>query len=149
MIRWVLYGAVFFLAALVPLVWGPDDLSTDEPSASMTMSFVVVGLGTVFSGLAMRRDPTSGLLPPILPAIKVLAIPAALVVLATELDFLQQSLLTQSLTNHEWLACLGLSLVLPVVVEADKWIRVRRAQRPATYEPAAAVNPERAVSPTG
>ncbi|HEY7042645.1 MAG TPA: cation-transporting P-type ATPase, partial [Nocardioidaceae bacterium] len=66
MIRWVLYGAVFFLAALVPLVWGPDDLSTDEPSASMTMSFVVVGLGTVFSGLAMRRDPTSGLLPPIL-----------------------------------------------------------------------------------
>jgi P-type Ca2+ transporter type 2C len=144
--RWMLYGGVLFLAALVPLVFGPDDLSTDVPSASMTMSFVVVGLGTVFSGLVMRRDPTSGLVPPILSAVKWLAIPAALVVLATELGFLQRGLLTQPLSGLAWLACVGLALVLPLVVEIDKWLRRSRHGQPAQYAPEVAVNPARAVA---
>ena len=144
--RWLLYGAVLFLAALVPLVFGPDDLSTDQPSASMTMSFVVVGLGTVFSGLVMRRDPTSGLMPPILSAVKWLAIPAVLVVLATELGFLQRGLLTQPLTGLQWLACIGLAILLPIVVEVDKWVRRGRHQQPAEYAPEAAVNPGRALA---
>ncbi|HET6919166.1 MAG TPA: cation-transporting P-type ATPase, partial [Jiangellaceae bacterium] len=144
--RWVLYGATLFLAALVPLVFGPDTLSTDEPSASMTMSFVVLGLGTILSGLVMRRDPTSGLVPPILSAVKWLAIPVALVVLATELRFLQHGLLTQSLTGPQWLACIGLALIVPVVVEIDKWVRRRRQRQPAEYAPEVAVNPARAVS---
>jgi Ca2+-transporting ATPase len=144
--RWLLYGATLFLAALVPLVFGPDTLSTDEPSASMTMSFVVLGLGTILSGLVMRRDPTSGLVPPILSAVKWLAIPAALVVLATELGFLQRGLLTQPLSGLEWLACIGLALVVPVVVEVDKWVRRRRHRQPAEYAPEVAVNPARAVS---
>ncbi len=144
--RWVLYGAVLFLAALVPLVFGPDTLSTDVPSASMTMSFVVVGLGTIFSGLVMRRDPSSGLVPPILSAVKWLAIPVVLVVLSTELPFLQRALLTQSLTGPQWLACIGLALVLPVVVEVDKWARRRRHQQPGVYAAETAVNPARAVS---
>jgi P-type Ca2+ transporter type 2C len=144
--RWVLYGAVLFLAALVPLVFGPDTLSTDQPSASMTMCFVVLGLGTILSGLVMRRDPTSGLLPPILSAVKWLAIPVALVVLATELPFLQRALLTQSLTGPQWLVCIGLALVLPLVVEIDKWIRRRRHPQPVAYSAEAAVNPARAIS---
>ena len=143
--RWVLYGAVLFLAALVPLVFGPDTLSTDVPSASMTMCFAVLGLGTVFSGLVMRRDPTSGLVPPILSAVKWLAIPAVLVVLATELPFLQRGLLTQPLSGLQWLACIGLALVLPVVVEVDKWVRRRRHQQPDVFAAEAAVNPARAV----
>jgi P-type Ca2+ transporter type 2C len=144
--RWVLYGAVLFLAALVPLVFGPDTLSTDVPSASMTMCFVVLGIGTILSGLVMRRDPTSGLVPPILSAVKWLAIPVALVVLATELPFLQRGLLTQPLSGLQWLACIGLALVVPVVVEVDKWVRRRRHQRPAEYAPEVAVSPARAVS---
>jgi Ca2+-transporting ATPase len=143
-LRWSLYGGVLFLAALVPLVAGPDELSTDSASASMTMSFVVVGLGTALSGLVMRRDPTSGLVPPVLPAVKWLSIPVALVVLATELDFLQSGLLTQSLTGGEWLACIGLALVLPVVVEVDKWVRRTRHGQHREYAPLAAVSPERA-----
>ena len=31
---WILYGAVLFLAALVPLVTGPDEPSVDRPTAS-------------------------------------------------------------------------------------------------------------------
>jgi Ca2+-transporting ATPase len=145
--RWILYGAVLFITAFVPLVWGPDTLSIDHPSASMTMCFVVIGLGTVFSGLVMRRDPSSGLVPPILSALKVLVIPAALVVLATELAFLQRGLLTQSLDGLQWLCCLGLALVLPIVVEVDKWIKRRRMPTTVAPEPVeVVVNPARAVT---
>ncbi|HEX6787269.1 MAG TPA: cation-transporting P-type ATPase, partial [Acidimicrobiales bacterium] len=143
--RWVLYGAVLFLAAFVPLAWGPDTLYIDQPSASMTMCFVVIGIGTVFSGLVMRRDPSSGLTPPVLGAIKILVIPAALVVLATELSFLQRALLTQSLDGLQWLACIGLALILPIVVEVDKWIRRRRIPAPTGPSTLEAVNPGRAV----
>jgi Ca2+-transporting ATPase len=148
-IRWSVYGAVLFLAALVPLVFGPDSPSTDESSASMTMSFVVVGLGTVLSGLVMRRDPTSGLVPPVLDAVKWLSIPIALVVLATELRFLQQGLLTQSLSGAEWLACIGLALVMPVGVEIDKWVRRARHHEQREYAPETAVSPSRARSAVG
>jgi P-type Ca2+ transporter type 2C len=143
--RWVLYGAVLFVAAFIPLVWGPDTLQIDEPSASMTMCFVVVGLGTVFSGLVMRRDPSSGLIPPVLNAVKILVIPIALLVLSTELDFMQRGLLTQSLDGLQWLACIGLAIILPVVVEVDKWIRRRRQPAPAAPRAVDVVNPARAV----
>jgi Ca2+-transporting ATPase len=143
--RWVGYGAVLFLAALIPLIAGPDDPSTDVASASMTMCYVVVGLGTIFSGLVMRRDPTSGLTPPILSAVKWLTIPAGLLVLSTELDFLQHGLLTQSLSGLQWLACIGLALVLPVAVEVDKWIRRRRLRPPAPVAVEVAVSPVRAL----
>jgi P-type Ca2+ transporter type 2C len=146
--RWVIYGSVLFLAALVPLAWGPDDPQIDVASASMTMCFVVVGLGTVFSGLVMRRDPSSGLVPPILGAVKILVMPAALMVLATELAFLQRGLLTQSLTGLQWLACLGLALILPVVVELDKWIRRRHITAPAPASPPEVVAPTRALAVT-
>jgi Ca2+-transporting ATPase len=144
-VRWVLYGGVLFLAALVPLVAGPDTPHVDQPSASMTMTFVVIGLGTVFSGLVMRREPTSGLTPPVLNAVKVLVIPAALLVLATELNFLQKGLLTQSLTGLQWLACIGLALVVPIVVEVDKWIRRRQIpQQARVIDVRVAVEPVRA-----
>ena len=63
---WMVYGAVLALAAFLPLVLGPDDPSTTHPSASLTMTFVVMGLGTVGNALTNRRDPASGLTPPLL-----------------------------------------------------------------------------------
>jgi Ca2+-transporting ATPase len=137
---WLLYAAVLFGSALIPLVAGPDQPRPDAPSASLTMTFAVMGLGTVGNAIVNRRDPASGLLPPILKAAAVGLIPVAFVVLATRVDFLQKSLLTQALTGAQWLACLGLALVLPVVVEVAKWIRRTRAPQPA-------VDPERAVTP--
>ena len=44
-----------------------------------------------------------------LVAVKWSAIPAALLILSTELDFLQNGLLTQSLSGLQWLACIGLA----------------------------------------
>ncbi|MBB3084484.1 cation-translocating P-type ATPase [Geodermatophilus sabuli] len=144
--RWIVYGAVLFLAGLVPLVAGPDQPSTDVASASMTMCYVVIGLGTIFSGVVMRRDPTSGLTPPILTAVKWSVIPAGLLVLSTELDFLQNGLLAQSLTGLQWLACIGLALVMPIVVELDKWVHRRRLHPPAPVPVEVAVTPARATA---
>jgi P-type Ca2+ transporter type 2C len=110
------------------------------------MCYVVIGLGTIFSGVVMRRDPTSGLTPPILTAVKWSAIPAVLLVLSTELEFLQNGLLTQSLSGLQWLACIGLALVMPLVVEIDKWARRRRQHPPAPVAVEVAVAPARAVA---
>ncbi len=143
-VRWVMYGAVLFLVSLVPLIAGPDKPATDHATASMTMSFAVLGLGTILSGLVMRRDPTSGLSEPVLYAVKILAIPAVLTVLATELAVMQRILMTESLTGLQWLACVGLALLVPIVVELDKWVRRRRAPAAAPIEPTQALEPARA-----
>jgi Ca2+-transporting ATPase len=98
----------------------------------------------VLSGLVLRREPESGLAAPLLTAVKVLSAPVILVVLATELGFLQGWLATQSLSGPQWLACLGLALLLPIVAEVDKVIMRRRATTQLVLDPAAAVSPARA-----
>ncbi|WP_106814832.1 cation-translocating P-type ATPase [Microbacterium timonense] len=125
--QWFFYGALIFVTSLVPLLLYPDEASSTEPSAPVTMTFVIAALGSIFGGLVMRRDPESGLAPPILVAVKWLAIPLALTVAAVELGFLQRLIGTTGLTGNEWLVSLGLALIVPVAVELEKWIR--RARR--------------------
>ena len=124
---WLLYGAVLFLAALVPLVAGPDEPSADVASVSMTMTFVIMGLGTVFNAVTNRRDPTGGLSAPIIKSALISVIPISLIFLSTELPRLQNGLLTVSLTGAQWLAAILLAAALPLTVESSKWLRRRRA----------------------
>ena len=115
---------------------------------SMTMTFVVMGFGTIFNALANRRDPGPGLAPPILKAAAISLVPAALIVLATELPGLQRGLLTTSLTGREWLACLALAALLPLTIEASKWLRRRDAPPRPPIDAQEAVSPGRARSTT-
>jgi Ca2+-transporting ATPase len=147
-IMWVVYAAVLFAGAVVPLAWGPDEPRTDAPTAALTMTFVVMGLGTIVNAITNRRDPSSGLTPPILKAVGIAAIPFVLIILATRVDFLQESLLTKPLTGPQWLACIGLALPLLLVIEVGKLIRRRRAPRAATIDARRAVAPARAVAET-
>ncbi|MGD9572264.1 MAG: cation-translocating P-type ATPase [Thermoleophilia bacterium] len=146
---WILYAAVLFVAALIPLVVGPDEPSADAASASMTMTFVVMGFGTIFNALTNRRDPAPGLSPPVLRAAAISLVPAALIVLATELGGLQQGLLTTSLTGHQWLAALGLAALLPLTIEVAKWVRRRGMPAQPAIAAQAAVSPARAREATG
>jgi Ca2+-transporting ATPase len=130
--QWVVYALTLFVGALIPLVAGPDSPSTKAPTASLTMTFVVMGFGTIFNALTNRRDPASGLEPPLLKAAAISLFPAAMILLATELPGLQKGLLTTSLTGRQWAACIGLAALLPIVVETSKWMRRRRAPTPAT-----------------
>jgi Ca2+-transporting ATPase len=145
-IFWVLYAAVLFLAALTPLVAGPDEPSVDRASVSMTMTFVVMGLGTVFNAVTNRRDPTSGLSAPILKALAIALVPIALLVLATQLPGLKAGLMTAPLSGMQWLASIGLALLLPLVIEVSKWIRRRRLPGAATIDAQQAVSPARALT---
>jgi len=111
----------------------------------MTMTFVVMGLGTVFNALTNRRDPTSGLTPPILKALAIALFPVVMIFLATELPRSQKALLTTSLTGGQWLVAIGLALLLPIVIEGSKWIRRRRAPKPTVIDAPHAVAPARAL----
>jgi Ca2+-transporting ATPase len=124
--RWVGYGLVLGVMSTIPLVWGPDPLSIDKASVSMTMAFCVMGLSTVLSGFAMRHDRAHAFTQPLLRFSGLLAIGAAIVVFGTQFAFLQHLLATTSLNKGQWGRVLGLALVMPLVVEADKFIQRRR-----------------------
>jgi Ca2+-transporting ATPase len=141
---WLLYGGVLFAVSLLALVTGPGELRGEAPSVPMTMAFTVMSLGTIFSGFVLRRDPETGLAPPVLGAVKVLSIPVVITVVAVEWTFLQRLLATTSLSGGQWLASLLLALVVPVVIELTKAFRRGRATTAAPIDAVAAVAPRRA-----
>jgi Ca2+-transporting ATPase len=143
-LTWIGYAVVLFLAAFLPLVLGPDEPSTESATVSLTMTFVIMGLGTTLNAIVNRRDPASGFAAPIATALLIALIPVTLLMLATELSVLQQALLTTSLSPRQWLVCLALAAALPVVVEASKAIRRRRIVSPQP-DLQHAVNPARAL----
>jgi P-type Ca2+ transporter type 2C len=137
---WVIYAAVLFVAAFLPLVIGPDEPKVNAPSVSLTMTFAVMGFGTIFNALANRRDPGSGLGPPILKALLISAVAAFMIAIATELPGLQKGLLTTELSGRQWFACVGLAALLPIVIEGRKFLR-RRATPDEVLDVRRAIQP--------
>ncbi|MDH6280962.1 cation-translocating P-type ATPase [Prescottella agglutinans] len=137
--QWLAYGVLQFAVALAAMLTAPGQLSPTEANVPMTMTFVVLSFGSILGGLVMRRDPESGLAPPILGAVRILSIAVVITVFAVEIRFLQDLLLTTSLTGGQWLACIAWSLIVPVVIEAEKALRRRRRTGPPTAQPAAVV----------
>ncbi len=142
--QWAFFGGTLFLMTLIALVFGPGELAADEPSVPMTMAFVVMAFGTILSGLVLRRDPESGLVEPLLGAVKTLSIPVLITIVAVEWTFMQRLLATTSLSGGQWLAAIGLALVVPATIELSKIPRRRALARRATLDPAHAVSPDRA-----
>ncbi len=143
--QWLAYGVLQFAVALAAMLTAPGDLSTTAPNVPMTMTFVVLSFASILGGLVMRRDPESGLAPPVLSAIRILSIAAVITVFAVEAGVLQDLLMTTSLTGGQWLACIGWSLIVPVVIEAEKALRRRRRSGVPIPRPAAdVVVPDRA-----
>ncbi|MBH0779905.1 cation-translocating P-type ATPase [Nocardia bovistercoris] len=143
--QWLAYGVLQFAVTLAAMLLAPGQMSTTAANVPMTTAFVVLSFGSILGGLAMRRDPDSGFEAPILGALKILSIPVVVTVFAVELGFLQDLLMTTSLTGGQWLACLGWSLLVPIAVEADKAVRRRRrGARTAPIPARDAVDPSRA-----
>ena len=141
---WLVYAAVLFVAAFIPLVAGPDEPSTDTASAAMTMTFAVMGIGTVFNALVNRRDPTSGLTAPIAKALAIALVPLGLGVLATQLPVVAGRPCSpcRSPAASGWSAW-GLAALLPLTVEVGKVVRRRRRPPPEVLSPQAVVAPGR------
>ena len=108
------------------------------------MTFVVMGMGTAFNAVVNRRDPTSGLVLPVLKAAGIGLVTISLIFLATQLPTLQAILRTVPLDANQWLECAGLAALLPLVVEVGKLLRRRRHRRLAALPPEDAVAPARA-----
>jgi P-type Ca2+ transporter type 2C len=102
-----------------------------------------MGFGTVFNALTNRREPASGLAPPILRALAISLVPVVLIVLATELPGLQRGLHTESLTGRQWFACLGLAALLPLVIEGRKRLLRHRAPQAEVLDVQRVVAPGR------
>jgi Ca2+-transporting ATPase len=144
-VRWLVFGFALFAVSFLPLWVWQDDLNSGEASAPMTMTFVILGLGTIGTGLALRRDPEPGLTAPWGKAVWMLTVPAAFLVASTEMEFLQRWLDTTPLSGQQWLVCIAGSLLVVLVVEVDKAIRRRRVRSAKTLPTVAqAVTPERA-----
>ena len=143
--QWLLFGGVLFLATLAALMFGPGELAANQPSVRMTMAFVVMAFGTIFSGLVLRRDLEPGLAAPLAGAAKTLAIPAGITLVAVEWTFMQKLLLTTPLTTGQWLASLGLALLVPITIELNKVPSRRRLvqQTSVGLDPTEAVTPQR------
>jgi P-type Ca2+ transporter type 2C len=125
-VRWVVSGSVVAVIALGILVLGPDTPSTTDPSASMTMAFAFVSLTAVNLGLVMRREREPAWASPIFPYLGWIILGWVLTWAAVELNMLERLLDTVSLTGHEWLAVLALSLIMPLLVQIDKSVQLRR-----------------------
>jgi len=127
-LRWLLYGSALFLASFLPMWVFGSDLNPGSASYPMTMTFVVMGLGTLGSAVALRRDPDYGFKAPWGKAIVWLVWPVLTIVLSTQLDFLQKWLDLTSLSPNEWLICILLSLFVVVVIVADTAMRNKKVK---------------------
>jgi Ca2+-transporting ATPase len=133
-VRWAISGFIVAMSALGLLIWGPDKPSTTHASASMTMAFAVVALSAVNLGVVMRRERQAPWSAPVFPYLGWIILGWVLTWAAVELNMLERLLDTQSLTGGQWMVVLGLSLVMPLLVFADKAIalaKLRKAE-PAT-----------------
>lgn len=125
-IRWVLSGFVVAVTALLVLAHGPDKPSTTHASVSMTMAFAVVAFSAVNLGLVLRREREAPWSSPVFPYLGWIILGWVLTWAAVELGMLQRLLNTESLTGAQWAVVLGLSLIAPALVWADKAIHLRR-----------------------
>ena len=125
-VRWVISGFIIAGSALALLSWGPDEPSTTAPSVSMTMAFAVVALSAVNMGLVMRRERQAPWSSPVFPFLGWIMLGWALTWGAVELNMLQRLLDTVALTGPQWALVLGLSLVSPLAVAADKAVQIHR-----------------------
>lgn len=127
-IRWIGFGLVLGGASLLAVVLAPGEPLFDGASTPITMGYVVMGLGTAFAGFTMHRNPASSFERPVLRPAALTLLGVAIIYLTTEVGFLQRFLDTVPLSPGEWLTCLALAVVFPVVVELDKaWQRQRKA----------------------
>jgi Ca2+-transporting ATPase len=128
-IRWIVSGLVVAVTALLVLVAGPDKPSTTHASVSMTMAFAVVAFTAVNLGIVMRREREAPWSSPVFPYLGWIILGWALTWAAVELGMFQRLLDTESLSGPQWAIVLGLSLLAPALVAADKAIQIARQKR--------------------
>lgn len=96
--------------------YGPNQLPSEPP--------LTFGPGNL--GLVVRHEREPAWSRPVFPFLGWIILGWILTWAAVELHMLQRLLDTTSLTGGQWLAVLGLSLVMPAAVGIDKIVQLRR-----------------------
>jgi Ca2+-transporting ATPase len=126
--RWIMLGVLLGLMSIGAVWFGPGAPTLSASSVPVTMGFVVMGLGTAVAGFTLHRSPGSSFWSPVLRPAALSLLGVLIMVLATEVGFLQSWLNTTALTGGQWLVCAGLALFFGAVIELDK-LRQRRHER--------------------
>jgi Ca2+-transporting ATPase len=127
--RWLGLGVLLGVLSIGAVAFGPGTPSLSGPSTPVTMGFMVMGLGTAFAGFTLHRSPGSSFWRPVLRPAALTLLAVLIMILTTELPFLQSWLDTSALTGGQWLACLGLAGVFGAAVELDKTWQRRKETR--------------------
>jgi len=98
---------------------------------SMTMAFAFIAFTAVNLGVVMRREREAPWSSPLFPYMGWIIAGWVLTWAGVELHMLQRLLDTESLSGGQWAWVLGLSLITPGLVWADKTIQQRRQEKAA------------------
>jgi P-type Ca2+ transporter type 2C len=121
--RWLMYGFAQAVSILLPYFVLGERAADGGPGAGQTTAFAVAGLSTVWIAACVRRDLIPAWTGPHMPYWLWLLIPLALTWFAITYDSMNDILGTQSLTGGQWILAFACSLIVLVVIEADKAIR--------------------------
>ena len=140
---WIVYGAVLAAAAFVPLVVGSRRPQHEPPERVADDDLRRHGARNRVQRAHQPPRSVERAHPAAPAALAVSLVPIALIFLATQLPSLQPGMLTTPLNGPQWLEAIGLALALPVVIEANKWLRRRRAPAGEVLDVGRAVSPAR------
>jgi P-type Ca2+ transporter type 2C len=124
--RWFGFGLVQAIITLVPYAILPGQWNPEGSSAPQTMAFGVLALSTVLMAASLRRGVIPAWRAPYFPYFAWLLGPAALTWLFIEIPAMNRLVQTQGISGAQWLIVVGLSFVLPTVIEISKAIKRAR-----------------------
>ena len=123
--RFTVLGLVMAASTLLLLELAPDEAAAQQATVAGTMAFVSFSLALLFVALSSRSDSGSVFSRDTLSnpkLLRLIALPAGLTLLVTEVGFLQGWFDTVSLAGGQWAASLALASVALWVEEARKLI---------------------------
>ncbi len=124
--RWFGFGLVQAIVTLIPYALLPGQWNPQGASVPQSMAFGVLGISTVLMAASLRRGIEPAWRAPYFPYFLWLLVPAILTWLFIEIPALNRVVQTTSLSGTQWLIVVGLSLVVPIVIEISKGVRRAR-----------------------
>ncbi|MCB0917910.1 MAG: cation-transporting P-type ATPase [Actinobacteria bacterium] len=121
--RWFFYGLVQAVISLLPFAIVSAPENPQGASVPQSMTFGVLAVSTILLAASVRRGIIPGWNGPYLPYFLWLLIPAFLTWICLDWEAMHRIIDTTTLTGGQWLVVIGLSLILPIVIEIDKGIR--------------------------
>jgi Ca2+-transporting ATPase len=131
----VVVGLGFGLSTLAVIWWASDVFGEDIARTMGVTTFSIANIWFALETADEERSVFSGGFLDNPPLLKAAGLSVVAIVLATELGLLQRLLDTVSLTLEQWAICIVASLLVLLVAEVKKFLRIDTDDQPARVEP--------------